>query len=92
MRMPVYPANEFLARVGFYVLKIRWDVDLIETIEFYELLCKRYLYHPCQLSKIFKEHYDEDGGMWTISDKELYKKILDKQKYYGEVYREVDDD
>lgn len=80
MTIPALPAKEFLAMVGMYVLKIRWDVDLIETTEFYELLCKKYQYRPCRLSKIYREHYDEGLGQWIISDEELYQKIFDEQK------------
>lgn len=80
MAIPVLPAKEFLAMVGLYVLKIRWGVDMIETIDFYEILCKKYSTHPCRLGKIYREYYDESLGQWTISDEELYQKIFDEQK------------
>jgi hypothetical protein len=80
MAIPILPAKEFLAMIGYYVLKIRWNVDMIETIDFYEILCKKLSIRPCRLSKIYREYYDERNGWWTISDKEIYQKIFDEQK------------
>ena len=80
MVIPALPAKEFLAMVGMYVLKIGWCLDMIETIDFYETLCKEKLYHPCRLSTIWREHYDERNGWWLISDEEIYQKIFDEQK------------
>lgn len=80
MAIPALPAREFLAVVGMCVLKIGWSVDMIETVDFYEILCKKFQFHPCRLSTIWREHYDERNGWWTISDQELYQKIFNEQK------------
>ena len=77
--MPAVDARIFLAYVGYYVLKVRWEVDMHESLAFYELLCKKHRMKPAKLSYITQKYYSETQGRFLISDTELYWKVYDHQ-------------